>query len=272
MKNKKPHKKLSIPFFIVVVSVTFALYLLAIKFAAPKVWTIQIESPITRMLIVFLIWHLLTAFAEYFFHRYMLHRPFPFLKSLCRQHTLHHKLTNVQLINVDGGKGKVFTRYPILVESQYEASYFPWYSLAIFLAVSLIISIPAQSVFPNWPIMLGAGISVTWAIVLYEIMHMIEHLSFDTFWKPKVTHKTFGGFWTSVYCFHMRHHFNIECNEGISAFFGWPLPDFAFRTYAPWPRAFMHREVVDVKDINDPLPKPVALIAWLDRISAKFKA
>jgi hemolysin III len=95
---------------------------------------------------------------------------------------------------------------------------------------------------------------------------MIEHLSFDTFWKPKVTHKTFGGFWTSVYCFHMRHHYNIDCNEGISAFFGIPIPDFVFGTYAPWPRAFEHNEKVVVEEFVSSPPKPVAVIVWLDKL------
>ncbi len=262
----KTHKKLSVPFFIAVVSATFALYLLAIKTVAPGVWAIQVTSSISKILINFSICHLIAAFAEFFFHRYNLHRPFPFLESLYRQHTLHHNLTKVALINVSGGRGKVFTKYPILVENQYEASYFPWYSLAIFLMISLIISIPAQMVLPNWPVMLGMGMAVTWSIVLYEIMHMIEHLSFDTFWKPKVTHKTFGGFWTSVYCFHMRHHYNIDCNEGISAFFGIPIPDFVFGTYAPWPRAFEHNEKVSVEEFVSSPPKPVAVIVWLDRL------
>jgi hemolysin III len=270
MKNPA-EKGLERPFavfpFIITIVATLVVFGFGMAFLTPSVWKASLAAPFYKWALVFLAAHLVSPFAEHLFHRFFLHSPFPFLGRLHRQHTLHHGLTNVKLIQITDGKGKVFNRYPILTDEQHEASYFPWFSLAAFIAVSIIVVVPLQVALPAWPIAGGVSLAIAWAISLYEIVHMIEHKPFETFWRPKVEHPRFGGFWRWFYCFHLRHHADNRLNENISGFFGIPLADFVLGTYAPWPRVYADgdKEVLQ-EEFEGRRPRPVLILRILDSV------
>src|SRR3989344_7200037 len=271
MKSKT---RLDAPFsffrFMVTIVTTLAVFALLVRLIAPEIFFRSIEMPLWKWIIVFLFGHFGCAFAEFFFHRYFLHRPFPLLGRLYRQHTLHHGLTNVHFIRKEDEMGRVFNRYPIIEDKQHEASYFPWHSLASFIGVFLPIIAFAQWLFPSFPILLCAPATIAWSMFLYEIVHMIEHLSFKKFWLPKLLHPKRGKLWESLYCFHLRHHANVELNENISGFFAIPIADFLFKTYAPWPRAFGDGEIVAKEEFHRNEPCPVSIIRILDRFADRY--
>jgi hemolysin III len=75
---------------------------------------------------------------EFFFHRYVLHKPVaPFLSYFYKQHTHHHSLTRITRRRTPGGLEVNFVEnfYPILEKEQKEASFFPWYTFVIFAAI-----------------------------------------------------------------------------------------------------------------------------------------
>jgi len=261
---RRHDKPFSVTLFVITIVSTLIVCAFLMKFFVPSVWQTSLDAPLWRLAVVFLVAHLGTAFAEHYFHRYFLHSPFPFLRRLYRQHTLHHGLTNMKLISVTDAEGKVFNRYPILSTEQHEASYFPWYSLAVFITVAMPVIIPLQLVLPEWPVTVGSVLAIAWAISLYEIIHMAEHLSFETFWKPKVMHPTFGKWWTSFYCFHLRHHAEVKLNENISGFFGIPIADLTLGTYAPWPRVYLHGERVPRSEFEAHAPRPRLIVRITD--------
>lgn len=264
--KKQGDAPFSVSLFAFTVSVTLIIYFQAVKFFAPVLFTASIERPLWQWLTVFVIGHIMAGFAEHPFHRYLLHNPVPFFERLYSQHTLHHGLTNVTLISLSDSRGRVFNHYPILEEKQHEASYFPWFALGGFLIFSLPMAIPFQMWLSKWPILLGSACSIALSIVLYEIVHMIEHLSFETFWKPRITHPVRGKWWTSVYCFHLRHHADKKVNQNVGGAFGFPVGDFVLGTYAPWPHAFVHGEIVERNEFEGRVPTPCFLIRWLDSL------
>lgn len=274
-KKERHDKPFSVYRFAIIISITLALFALAVKYIAPTVWEASLNAPWWKWVETFTGWHVMCAIAEHFFHRYMLHAPLkladylPFLAPLKRmnvQHEYHHKITLVKLVTVKNGHGKVFNRYPIVEVHQHDASYFPWYSLAGFLAVSMLGVIPLQILLPSWPILLGAASAITFSITLYELIHAIEHFSFDTFWKPKLFHPRWGKLWTWFYCIHLVHHLDKrdKVNQNISGCFGFALADWLFNTYVSWPRVYEHGEWVPAAEFNVPIPKPCWLIRWLD--------
>ncbi len=262
--ERRPDRPFSLLSFVITIVLTLIVFGFLMAYTVPTVWRASLDAPAWKFGVVFLAAHFCSPFAEHAFHRYFLHSPFPLLGRLHRQHTLHHGLTNVKLIQVVDGEGKVFNRYPILTMEQHEASYFPWFSLSAFIAVSMILVVPIQLLCPSWPIAIGVVLAIAWAICLYEIIHMIEHKPFDSFWKPKVTHPTFGGFWRWFYCFHLRHHADIKLNENISGFFGVPIADFVFGTYAPWPRVYAEGEIVPKSEFEANRPRPMWFLRILD--------
>lgn len=259
--------------FLSTIVLTLVVYVVIVHTVAPRTFVANIQAPWWRHGIVFLCAHLFCAFAEYFFHRYVLHMPLlPGLAYFYRQHTLHHDLTNIRLVSVREGKGKVFNRYPILDERQHEASFFPWYTLGAFVIIFMPITVVLQMIFPSWPIILVTPFAMAFSLVLYELIHAIEHLDFRTFWEPKVTHERWGKWWTVAYCFHLRHHAHRRTNEGISGFFTLPIPDVLFGTYAPWPRAFMHGDHVEESSFSGYAPRPRWLIRTLDHFAISYLA
>lgn len=156
----------------------------------------------------------------------------------------------------------VENHYPIEQEKQYEASYFPWFTLAAFVGGGSFFFAPAQWLLPQYPIFLGGFIGITFSLCLYEIVHAIEHWPQAT-WDRLVTQPTMGPFWRKAYAFHLRHHADIRCNESISGIFGLPLPDLILGTYIDPETLYTHGRTADPKEFVSPQPR-FAIIRWLD--------
>jgi len=262
-----PEEKFSLPLFLVTVGVTLALLLLALRALAPALWHEQWAASGAKGAAAFFLFVLFNGFVEYFFHRYVLHKPaFPGLRHFYRQHTLHHALTRIGRKATPGGREIPFIEnlYPITQPEQDEASFFPWYSLGIFALIISPLLFALQALWPSFPWIAAGLIALTASLSLYELVHAVEHWAFEK-WAPLIENPRWGGLWRRVYGFHLRHHAVIECNEGISGFFGLPLADWLFGTcviprtlYAEgeeWsPNAFAH-------------PRPCAFIRWCDRFT-----
>ena len=260
--------KFSLWRFLLVNVISLAGLCLVLALLAPTVWQAQLAAGWASIVGVTLASHLEAAFVEFFFHRYVLHAPLiPFLAYFYRQHTLHHALTRVGY-----QKGRhtgeampclVVNRYPIIEEKQFEASYFPWYSLIVFTAISCLVLVPLQFLLPTVPVMLGGVSAVFLSLVLYETIHAVEHWPQET-WDRLVAHPWQGRFWRKAYAFHLRHHADIRCNEAISGFLALPLPDWIFGTYVDPATLYRHGATAPAAEFASPRPR-FALIRWLDR-------
>ncbi len=263
----KAEPKFSPLLFLLTISLSLAGLCGLMALLVPGVWHIQITAGWLPLLAVFLFAHAFNAFVEFVFHRYVLHAPLvPFLSYFYRQHTLHHALTRVAYKKgKDSGTMPCFVEniYPIVEEKQFEASYFPWYSLVVFSLIGCLVFVPLQLLLPGWPVMLGSLLAVAWSLTLYELIHAVEHWPQET-WDRLVAHPTQGRFWRKAYAFHLRHHADIRCNEAISGFFALPLPDFVFGTYVDPETLYTHGQAVDPKEFVSPRPR-FAFIRWLDR-------
>ena len=102
-------------------------------------------------------------------------------------------------------------------------------------------------------------------MTLYELFHAIEHLPYESFWKRKVEHPRFGRYWEMIYAFHVRHHANVLCNESVSGFFGYPLPDLVFKTYMCSRVVLLDNVPAFLQDFETPVP--CWFIRVLDRMA-----
>lgn len=264
----KIEPKFSVVRFAITIALSFAGLCGLLAVVAPGVWRAQLAAPWWMFAAVFLLSHVAGGIVEFFFHRYVLHAPLlPFLSRFYKQHTLHHALTRVGYQKSKKGRGAipclVENRYPIVEEKQFEASYFPWYTLAAFVAAGSCVFAPLQWLLPTAPIFLGGFVGITWSLVLYEIIHAIEHWPQAT-WDRLVAHPTQGRFWRKAYAFHLRHHADIRCNEAISGVFGLPLPDLVFGTYVDPETLYTHGQSAAPQEFVSPAPR-FAFLRWLDR-------
>jgi len=258
------HEEFSLPRFAVTVLVTLAGLLAALRFCAPGVWTGQLLAPAWKSGAAFLIVSLVNCFVEYFFHRYVLHLPaIPFLRRLYRQHTLHHALTHIARKQSRDGRGILFieNKFPIVEPEQGEASFFPWYSLAVFAAVFSPLLASLQWLFPSFPWFFSGFAALAASLTLYEVLHAIDHWPFGK-WEPLIEHPRWGRFWRPVYAFHLRHHAVIDCNESISGFFGLPLADWVFGTCMIPKTIYADGEEWAPDKFRR--PQPCGFIRWLD--------
>ena len=77
--------------------------------------------------------------------------------------------------------------------------------------------------------------------------------------------------WRHIYSFHLRHHAVIDCNEGISGFFTFPVADLVFRTWINPKTLYVDGGGWEPQDFRS--PEPIAPIRWLDRwTDARVKA
>lgn len=260
-------KPFSVSIFIITIITSIAVYLGILALIAPKVWQVQIQASWQSLAVTFIICHLFNAFAEHLFHRYILHVPLiPGCSYFYKSHTKHHGLTHIVYKKTTG----ISNVYPIIEEKQHEDSYFPWYS---YLAFVLVLSVPsslAQWLLPNAPIFLAGSLALAWTISLYEIFHAIEHKPLEK-WLPLLEHRNpkIRSFWRKAYAFHLRHHADIKCNEGISGFFGIPVADFVFRTWINPNTLYPHGGHVDLREFQP--PKPVFFIRWFDQFAENQK-
>lgn len=260
--------------FIATILVSLVGLFTVLALAFPGVWKAQLAASVWSLLLCFTTVHVVAGVFEFFFHRYILHAPLiPFLSYFYKQHTLHHALTHIgyhrSKINNEEVPGLIENEhiarntFPIEEEKQHEASYFPWYSLLIFSLVITPLLAVAQWLFPAAPVFLGGYLAVAFSLSLYELIHAVEHWPQDT-WDRLIAHPRYGRIWRKAYAFHLRHHADIRCNEGISGIFGVPLVDFALGTYVDPETLYTHGEKVHADEFISPQPR-FAFIRWLDR-------
>jgi hemolysin III len=268
----KIEPKFSVTLFLITIAISLAALLGALALIAPGVWRAQLSASWGALIVVFLIVHCLNAFVEFFFHRYVLHSPLiPFLSYFYKQHTLHHALTRVGYQKAKKGKPAmpclVENRYPIVDEKQHEASFFPWYTLAVFGLLASGLFAPVQWLLPHAPVFLGGFLALAWSLSLYELIHAAEHWPQATC-DRLVSHPTQGRFWRKAYAFHLRHHADIRCNEAISGVFALPLPDLIFGTYVDPETLYRQGQQLDAREFVSPRPR-FGVIRWLDRRAEK---
>jgi hemolysin III len=258
-------EKFSLPLFLFTVAVSLAGLIGLLWLLAPKsVWAAQVAFPVGPFIGAFLAVHLLTCGFEYFFHRYVLHKPVVgFLSRFYKQHTLHHNLTRIGRRRTPGGREVPFIEnvYPVTTPEQGEASFFPWYTLIAFAAFLSPAFALMQWLMPTWPWFFAGFGALAFALALYEIFHAIEHWSFER-WGPLIEGKNFGWFWRKVYSFHLRHHAVIDCNEAISGFFTLPVFDWVFGTFILPKSLFTHGSEWNPSEFVS--PRPYAFIRWCD--------
>jgi len=262
-------EKFSLPLFIITVLLTVAGLLAALRLLAPGVWTDQLLAPLWKGIAAFFAISLFNCFQEYFFHRYVLHQPaIRWVRRLYRQHTRHHALTRIGQKPGRAGRSILFieNKYPIVTPEQGEASFFPWYSLAIFAGLLTPLLAGLQWLLPSFPWFFSGFAALATSLALYEILHAIDHWPFET-WAPLIEHPRWGRFWRPVYGFHLRHHAVIDCNESISGFFGLPLADWAFGTCVI-PRT-IYADGEEWAPDKFCRPRPIGMIRRLDEIVAR---
>ena len=96
-----------------------------VRYFFRSTWDQQVSSGIWAVVLTGLFCSLLLCFAEYFFHRYLLHiETVRFLRAFCTSHLVHHKLT---AIGFDDAKKTVRSTYPICdVAHDDQATFPPW--------------------------------------------------------------------------------------------------------------------------------------------------
>jgi len=258
-------EKLSFPLLVFTIAASLAGFAILLRFLAPRaVWHAQVSAGPVRFAAAFLAITLLNCFIEYFFHRYVLHKPaVPFLGRFYRQHTLHHSLTRIGRRRTPGGREVPFVEnvFPITTSAQREASFFPWYTLAAFAALVTPLLAFFQGLAPAFPWFFAGYAAIAGSLALYEVFHAIEHWPFEK-WAPLIEHPRFGVFWRRVYSFHLRHHAVIDCNEAISGFFTLPVADWVFGTFVL--PATLYADGGDWQPSEFSPPRPFALIRWCD--------
>ncbi len=262
------HEHFSLPLFAATVLATLAVLLLALRWIAPGVWTLQWIAPLSHAIVAFAAISLVNAFMEYFFHRYVLHTPaVPFLRRLYKQHTLHHALTRIVRRPGREGTGilSIENVFPIVEPEQGEASFFPWYSLAAFALLLTPLLALLQWLLPAFPWFVGGYAALACSLTLYEVLHAINHWPFEK-WAPLVQHPRWSWFWQPVYGFHLRHHAVTDCNESISGFCGLPVADWCLGTCVIPRTVYADGEEWTAEKFSSPRPR--ALVRVLDRWAA----
>jgi hemolysin III len=266
--KSKRVEQFSLPLFLLTVGASLAVLALMLKLVAPAaVWHAQLGATVGGFATAFLAITLFNCFVEYVFHRYVLHKPVvPFLSQFYRQHTLHHNLTRIARRRTPGGMDVPFVEniYPITTLEQGEASFFPWYTLAVFAAIVTPLLALLQWLTPSIPWFFAGYAALAGSIMLYEIFHAIEHWSFAT-WAPLIEHRQLGWFWRKVYSFHLRHHAVIDCNEAISGFFTLPVADVVLGTFILPKSLYADGQEWQAAEFTS--PRPCALIRWCDENS-----
>lgn len=258
------HEEFSLPLFTLTVLGTLACLFTALYFFFPNIWNAQFVAPLWKTSAAFLGVSLLNCFVEYFFHRYVLHMPaIPWLRRFYRLHTLHHGLTHIARKQLRGDNQILFieNKFPIVEPEQHEASFFPWYTLAVFAILLTPLFALLQWLVPSFPWFMSGFLALASSLTLYEIFHAINHWAIER-WLPLIESPRWGWFWRPAYGFHLRHHAVIDCNESISGFFGLPLADWTFGTCVIPKTIYAQGEEWEPGKFQS--PKPRALIRWLD--------
>ena len=235
-----------------------------LRLLMPRLWQSQIAAGPLAFLVVFLAFHLFNAFFEWFFHRYVLHAvTAPWLRRFATDHRHHHSLTPVRLRPDPNGPGRVvLNEYPIDREEQFPDSAFPFYALAAFYVLFTPLLALFQWLLPHQPVLLGGYAAITWSMVLYEVLHAVDHWPY-AWWQRIVEHRRLGHAGRRLYGFHLMHHANVGCNEAIAGFFGIAVADWCFGTYHQPRELLLTGRLATARDFAVPPPGP--LVRALDR-------
>jgi len=270
-------EKFSIVKFAPTILGTFALVLVYAYFVMPtSMWNAQWGELASHwywfdleVLGIFLASQKFNCFAEYFFHRYVLHAPvIPGLNRLFRQHhDVHHNLTPVTAVPRDNPT-KWMNKFAIVSSWQYPASFFPSYSYLGFVVACSPIIVLLQWLVPSWPIAIVMVGSIGWSLVSYELIHAVEHLDEEKFWNGfvfKIARRLgMENAAKKVYSFHVFHHAHIKCNEAVSGFVcGLPVADWLFGTLKLSADIPVNGKPVTPADLAVPRPR-FALIRYFD--------
>jgi len=264
-------RRFSIARFALLLLLQLALLFISLRAFFPHFWERQLAAGVLTFISVFLAIHLCLGFFEWVFHRYVLNGvTASWLKRFARDHREHHSLTPIRLRPMAQGSDRVvLNEYPITHEEQYENSAFPVYALAAFWAVFTPVLVGLQVLMPGLPVLLAGYAAIAWSMTLYEILHAIEHWSYE-WWRNATEHPRFGAFWRRLYGFHLMHHANIGCNEAISGFFGLPVADWCFGTYHQPKQLLLEGRIATAKDFA--VRPPHRFVRWLDRWARKREA
>ena len=257
-------QRFSITRFSLLVGLQLVLLFVALRFLVPNVWARNVAAGPWAFVLVFMGTHLFLAFFEWFFHRYVLHRVTAWwLGRFARGHRHHHSLTPIRLRPVDQDSHRfVLNEYPIDSEEQFPDSAFPVYALLAFWVLFTPILAGMQILWPHLPILFGGYAAIAWSMILYEILHAIDHWPYE-WWQKATEHPRFGPVWRRLYGFHHMHHANIGCNEAIGGFFGLPIPDWCFGTYHQPKELLLEGRRATASDFA--IGTPRAFVRWLDR-------
>ena len=270
--NGTPQRRFSIARFSVLLVLQLALLAFAVRQFFPTFWAAQVGAGLLAFALAFLGVHLFNSFFEWFFHRYVLHAMTVWwLGRFARGHRHHHSLTSVRLLKpvAEGSDRFILNEYPITREEQYPDSDFPIYALVAFWALFTPLLVGLQLVLPRLPILLAGYAAIAWSMTLYEILHAIDHWPYE-WWKNATENPRFGAFWRRLYGFHLMHHANIGCNEGISGFFGLPVPDWCFGTYHQPKELLLDGRMATAKDFA--IQTPRGFVGWIDRWARRREA
>jgi len=262
------HRRFSILRFSLLVALQVALLFAGYRVCFPNLWARQLAGGAPVFISVFLAIHLFLCFFEWFFHRYVLHTVTArWLQGFANEHRHHHSLTPIRLRPVAEGSDRfILNEYPITHEEQFPSSAFPAYALAAFWAFFTPPLVGMQLLLPGLPVVLAGYAAITWSMVLYEILHAIDHWPYE-WWRNATEHPRFGAMWRKLYGFHLMHHANIGCNEGIGGFFGFPVADWCFGTYHQPKQLLLEGRKATAKDFAVRIPH--GFVRWLDRWSRK---
>jgi len=253
--------------FAAFVGIQLALVLVFIRYVFRATWEQHVASGWAAIVLTCLVCNVLLCFGEYFFHRYILHiETVRFLRSLCRSHLTHHKLT---FIGFDEPSGTVRSAYPITDAAHDDQSTFPPWALVPFFAFFTPFFAPMAFSFPRLPILIGGYAAIAIAHCLYEVLHAAHHQPYESFWKPRIDHARLGRVWRWFYGFHQAHHANYKCNLNVAGFFGIPLADLAFGTYKRPDPLLVDGAAATKADARRLMPAPRWPISWLDRVVFK---
>jgi len=138
----------------------------------------------------------------------------------------------------------------------------PVYALGAFWVLFTPLLAVLQILWPDLPFLFGGYAAIAWSMILYEVIHAIDHWPYE-WWSKATEHPRFGRFWRPLYGFHHMHHANIGCNEAIGGFFALPVPDWIFGTYHQPKELLLHDRLATARDFA--IGEPRRFVRWLDR-------
>ncbi len=253
--------------FFIFTACQFALAVVAFKALCPAMFNQEVRHPGAALLFAALFGIPLSLF-EYLYHRYLLHSAvLPFLGAMHAAHSTHHNLTSVKAPVLGKWPEElvpVHSDYSIEHEHQTESMEFPFYALAIFLAMFVVLmGLPAKLLMPGSPMILATFVSVTLFYSGYELWHAVLHLPYDQFWKPAMEMRGIGGLVRRTYSFHLMHHWRPTANLAIVGLWGVAVWDYILRTHRRPARLPLHGAKVTFRDAA--LKRPAWPIFLLDR-------